>query len=93
MKFPARLAVAAIAVAAFVAWSAVYYSKAQPTLSLPFATVTSVGASAVQILPANPTRRSITLSNPSASLIMYAARYNRRCRRGLECHYVRCRTN
>jgi hypothetical protein len=72
IKFAAKCIVvgAAIAAASLFLRSA---PKAQPTLSLPFATVTSVGASAVQILPANPSRRSVTLCNPSASLIMYAA--------------------
>ena len=73
MRFRTRLAV--VVIGTTIAALAIYSRapKAQPTLSLPFATVTSVGASAVQIVPANPSRRSITLCNPSATLIMYAA--------------------
>jgi hypothetical protein len=68
-----RLVAAVLFAGALIAAACIGIVKAQPTLSLPFATVTSVGASAVQILPANPSRRSVTLCNPSASLIMYAA--------------------
>ena len=39
-------------------------SKAQPTLALPFATVTTGVTTSTQIVGANPSRRSIQICNP-----------------------------
>jgi hypothetical protein len=60
IKFAAKCIVvgAAIAAASLFLRSA---PKAQPTLSLPFATVTSVTSAGQQIIGANPSRRAISI--------------------------------
>ena len=55
-------AVAALATLGVVYWGPV--TKAQPTLALPFATVTTGVTTSTQIVGANPTRRSIQICNP-----------------------------
>jgi hypothetical protein len=56
----ALITVAALGYMVRIAW-------AQPTIALPFATVTSVGASSVQIIGANPSRRSIQICLPAVA--------------------------
>jgi hypothetical protein len=63
MSLKKRIATFAIAVAAFVAVGVAFYSQgqAQLTVSLPFATVTSVTTAGQQIIGANPSRRAIQI--------------------------------
>ena len=63
-----RFASGLLAIGVFVAlalawWLPVTPSKAQPTLALPFATVTTGVTTSTQIVGANPTRRSIQICN------------------------------
>jgi hypothetical protein len=69
MRFRTRLAVVVIGTA--IAALAIYSRapKAQPTLSLPFATVTAGVTTSTQIIGANPSRRSIQICNPSAATV------------------------
>ncbi len=53
--------VIAFSVAALLTWD---QPKAQPTLSLPFATVTTGVTTSTQIVGVNPSRRSIQICNP-----------------------------
>jgi hypothetical protein len=58
---------AAIAIAVAAAIVVVTSPKAQPTVSLPFATVVSVTSSAGQIIGVNPSRRSIQICLPAVA--------------------------
>jgi len=59
--FAAYAVAVAAAVAFFWTISSDLIVKAQPTISLPFATVTNVAGSSVQIIGANPSRRAISI--------------------------------
>jgi hypothetical protein len=69
MTFRQRLAlsVAATVIAAVFAAALVVSVPAQPTVSLPFATVTPVTASSVQIIGANPSRRGLQICYPAVA--------------------------
>ena len=73
MRFRTRLAVAIAGIA--IAALAIYIRapKAQPTLSLPFATVTGVAQTSVQIIGANPSRRSIQICLPAVAAVVMIA--------------------
>jgi hypothetical protein len=58
---------AALATASMVAGAYVGIGKAQPTLNLPFATVTSVTTAGQQIIGSNPSRRSIQICFPAVA--------------------------
>jgi hypothetical protein len=60
----------ALALAALVAWCAVYYTaKAQPTFLGPFHSQASITNSATMAaFPANPSRRALTICNGSSTV-------------------------
>jgi len=65
--FAAYAVAVAAAVAFFWTISSDLIVKAQPTVSLPFATVTPVTASSVQIIGANPSRRGLQICYPAVA--------------------------
>lgn len=76
MRFRTRFAVAAVSVAAFVAWSTVYYSKAQVGASLPFATAVTVGNTVTTVVAYNPSRRGLKICNVGATNDVWIAPVN-----------------
>lgn len=62
----------AAAVAAAALWQGIQHAEGQAITSvqLPVATVTSVGASAVQIAPQNPGRRTFSICNGAGSIAL-----------------------
>jgi|SRR5229473_447960 len=76
MRFRTRFAVAAVSVAAFVAWSAVYYSKAQVGASLPFVTGVSVPTSVTPLVAYNPSRRGLKICNVALTNDLWIAPVN-----------------
>lgn len=61
------VAVAALIAGYLVAPHFVRPAQAQPSVSLPFATSTTVGTSSAQIVGVNPSRRSISICNASST--------------------------
>jgi len=75
MTFSQRLALSIAATLALVGvcTAIITTAPAQPTLSLPFATVTGVAQTSVQIIGANPSRRSIQICLPAVAAVVMIA--------------------
>jgi len=58
---------AAVVLSGVGVWFKLREAKAQVTANLPFATNVVVGTSSIQLIGANPTRRSITICNGAAA--------------------------
>jgi hypothetical protein len=73
LRFPAIAAVVVCFIVFLVSRVPVVYAQAVNTNPVPVATGCQVGTSSTQCIGSNPTRRSIQICNPSASITVWIA--------------------